>query len=491
MNLNRLTVLLHRWIGAVLCLLFAAWFFSGMVLMYVPFPSLGQADRLSHSTAVDASGIAVAPGQALQAANAATVSRLRLIDRDGQAVYVVHPEQGPVSVIGADDGQPVPPLPADAAQRIARNFSGSEISSIQGPLDYDQWVVSNDFDAYRPFYRVRLDDGQATELYITQTSGEVIQRTNRTQRGWNYLGAVVHWIYPTALRKNWAAWDQVVWWLSLAGIIGALLGAWLGIIRMRDALRFKGRGASPFRGWLRWHHILGLFAGVFVVTWIFSGWLSMDHGRLFLVPYPTAQLTHKVRGMTLEQAAEGITPTQLQALGRFREVELTAIGSTPLLIARQASGQQIHLVADQSAPASEQLSIELIGSALRSAWPEAEVQSIGWLEPADAYTQLRAGSQPASTVQIKLDDPAESWVHIDASSGEILSVIDRSRRTYRWLFNGLHSLDFPGLVNRRPLWDGVMLVLLTLGLVFSLTGVVIGLKRIKTTWKKSRSRQAA
>jgi len=29
------------------------------------------------------------------------------------------------------------------------------------------------------------------------------------------------------------------------------------------------------------HHILGLFAATFVLMWIFSGWLSMDHGLLF------------------------------------------------------------------------------------------------------------------------------------------------------------------------------------------------------------------
>jgi len=46
------------------------------------------------------------------------------------------------------------------------------------------------------------------------------------------------------------------------------------------------------------------------------------------------------------------------------------------------------------------------------------------------------------------------------------------------VFNGLHSLDFPGLVNRRPLWDVVMVLLLTLGFAFSVTAVVIALKRL-------------
>ena len=49
----------------------------------------------------------------------------------------------------------------------------------------------------------------------------------------------------------------------------------------RSIADFGRRVASPFRGWHAWHHILGLFTATFVLTWIFSGWLSMDHGLLF------------------------------------------------------------------------------------------------------------------------------------------------------------------------------------------------------------------
>src|SRR5262249_47343743 len=43
----------------------------------------------------------------------------------------------------------------------------------------------------------------------------------------------------------------------------------------------EGRLGSPYRGWHALHHVIGLIAMVFVLTWIISGWLSMDHGRLF------------------------------------------------------------------------------------------------------------------------------------------------------------------------------------------------------------------
>ena len=38
-------VLLHRWLGIAFCLLFAMWFGTGIVMHFVPFPSLTEAER--------------------------------------------------------------------------------------------------------------------------------------------------------------------------------------------------------------------------------------------------------------------------------------------------------------------------------------------------------------------------------------------------------------------------------------------------------------
>ena len=35
----------HRWLGVAVCLLFAMWFASGIVMLYVPFPRLTDAKR--------------------------------------------------------------------------------------------------------------------------------------------------------------------------------------------------------------------------------------------------------------------------------------------------------------------------------------------------------------------------------------------------------------------------------------------------------------
>ena len=49
---------------------------------------------------------------------------------------------------------------------------------------------------------------------------------------------------------------------------------------------------------------------------------------------------------------------------------------------------------------------------------------------------------------------------------------DDTRRLLRWLYQGLHSLDFPFLYFERPLWDIVVIVLSIGGTVVSATTLV-------------------
>jgi hypothetical protein len=48
----------------------------------------------------------------------------------------------------------------------------------------------------------------------------------------------------------------------------------------------------------------------------------------------------------------------------------------------------------------------------------------------------------------------------------------------RWLFNGLHSLDFRFWYDKRPLWDIGMIVLSLGALAASAIGLVFGFRRL-------------
>ena len=64
---RRFLLLFHRWSGIALGLLFTVWIGSGLVMLYVPFPTLTEAERLARLPPLVWDHVAVAPDEALRA----------------------------------------------------------------------------------------------------------------------------------------------------------------------------------------------------------------------------------------------------------------------------------------------------------------------------------------------------------------------------------------------------------------------------------------
>jgi hypothetical protein len=120
-------------------------------------------------------------------------------------------------------------------------------------------------------------------------------------------------------------------------------------------------------------------------------------------------------------------------------------------------------------------------SRLETALPDVHVTETALLTDYDSYYYSRNRQTPLPVVRVKLDDPAETWVYIDPAMSRILSQVHRMSRVERWLYNGLHSLDFAFWYNRRPLWDIGMIVLLLGGLATSSIGLFLGVRRLRRT----------
>jgi len=458
-----------------------AWFASGIILIYVPFPDLGKDERLQRAPEIPLELVQVDPSDALRTGFAeGIVDGFWLTAREQRPQYVIRGRAGHVAAVWADTGREASVPGTHIAKEIAEEFSGTPAGDVSGPFQIDQWTVHEKFEQHRPFYRVDLADAAGTHLYVSQRSGEVLQKTDRRERVWNYFGAIVHWIYPTFLRKNWVAWDQTVWWLSLVCIVVTLIGLWLGIDRMRLARKSRRGRLFLFHRWMRWHHMLGIFSGLFVLGWIFSGWLSMDHGRLLSVPVPQEQRIDHFRGKSLREASASISIPFLKSLGSAKELAIEAIAGEAYVVRYTSNDTTIISLAEGGLQGVKRLPADVMTKAVGEAWSEYQVQSVYEVDVADdLYTTLRSSRLPAGTFRFVLSDQDATWVHVHSDSGKIVSVMDKSRRLNRWLFNGLHSFDFPGLVDRRPFWDVVIVALLCLGLIFSVTGVAIGYSRLQ------------
>src|SRR6185503_3856166 len=110
------------------------------------------------------------------------------------------------------------------------------------------------------------------QVYVSESTGQVVQYTTSSSRLFAHLGAIPHWLYYTPLRKNGPLWSKVVIWVSGIATLAALMGLIVGLMMYSPSRRIS----IPYAGQKRLHHILGLFFGTVACTWAFSGMLSME-----------------------------------------------------------------------------------------------------------------------------------------------------------------------------------------------------------------------
>src|ERR1700675_3282626 len=412
---NRWLTWFHRWAGVVLCLLFAIWFASGVVLHFVSFPSLSRGDQHAGSEAIDLSQVFIDPSDAL--ARAPLANDLRLLSVAGRPVYITEQPKGAWLRIAGVTGEGLPLFSASVATTVAERFSRAPSVSVSGPMEYDQWIVHQRFDPYRPFYRVRLNDDARTDLYVSARPGEVLQRTRFSERAWNWSGAVIHWIYFTPLRKSYWAWNQVVWWVSLTALLSSAVGTWLGFLRFASNRAAGRKGLSPFRGWMRWHHVIGLFASVIVVTWMLSGWLSMDHGRLFSRGETTTTQTLQMRGMSVGAVTHAVTLVALREVAPASEITFNAVAGRPFITAYGPTGGDARILfLDQPpAPILASLPDSLLLSGVDHIWP-ARVQAASVPDTYDDVYRL-AESMPGSAAVFSVSGHPALRIYVDRYSG--------------------------------------------------------------------------
>jgi hypothetical protein len=93
-RLRKIAIVLHRWLGVFLCLLFAMWFLSGIVMMYWSYPEVGAPDRLERAPVLDASRIRVSPAEALASLHSARTPNQGTLETLAGRPYIDSPSAG-------------------------------------------------------------------------------------------------------------------------------------------------------------------------------------------------------------------------------------------------------------------------------------------------------------------------------------------------------------------------------------------------------------
>jgi hypothetical protein len=503
-----LLVIVHRWVGTALCLVFALWFASGIVMMYAGYPVIGEGAKLARTPSLDAAAMRLTAAEAYaQAGLEAHVEHVRLGMLLGRPMYFFVTDEGWVTV-GADDGALQPFVDPAAAGRIAREYLKAEAEPVYEGLHTspDQWTIYSSWAPYLPshdfhsFHRLVFDDG--TEVSVLSATGDVTQVTTRSDRVWGYLGAFIHWIYPTTFRTQHAeAWDRLIVWLSSFGTLVCVSGIVTGIWQFRWR-REPGVAGSPYRGWLKWHHWIGLIFGALAGTWVFSGLMSMDPFS-WATSADSPNGTHRevMAGGALDLAAFMGSPAAAGAVCRaqldVKEIRLVQLRSAPYYLCVETPHRTALVAAVDGGDAVGRFPEGLLLEAARDIMPGVPIAESTLLDGYDAYYYpgwedrlINDGAKRLPVLKVAFDDPERTLIYIDPHSGAPVGAYDASGRRLRWLYHGLHSLDFGWLYGSRPLWDLLVLAFMLGGVAMSVTGTWISWKWLKRNVRKPHPQQS-
>ena len=489
----------HRLLALPSCLFFGIWFLSGVVMMYARMPELTETGRLDRLPKLDLSTATSFPSKLSTSVQA---ERITVGMLNGRPVYRILPSTGRWFSVYADDGSSVGTLDANAAIQSAAEFSGKPVGALsfaERIADVDQWTVYPASRVFLPFQIVNGNDPQHTKYYVSAATGAVYLTTTLRGRFLAWCGAIPHWWYITALRSNNSLWHWVLIVASGWGVLMCIFGIAAGIMRYSPSKRYRFPGprysSVPHVGMKRWHYILGYGFGFITFTWILSGLFSMNPGSWSPGPDASRAEIHSFAGAPLSLSAFTTTPkkawSQLRQCLPLKEMELIMFNGEPYYIGRESVSNVRLLPAgiDASSCLSEMPLNQLVVASGRvgaHAPPVSPILSIDLLHTYDSYYYDRKFQKPLPVVRVRLSDTKGTWLYINPKTALIQARYTERSRWERWLYNGLHSLDFPFLIYRRPLWDFVVILLSIGGFTLSITGVVLTVRYFQKSFKRRR-----
>src|SRR5215470_12112775 len=431
---RKFLILTHRYLGIAVCLLFAMWFVSGIAMIFARgMPGLTPEVRFQHLPVMDTSAIKVSPAAAAQKAqlerspNRALL--LTVMDRPAYRCSV----GGSTTTVFADSGDVLESVGEAEAIKIASRFMnvpGTKLHYAGELLEPDQWTLED--RRVLPAHKITVDDPAHTVLYVSEETAEVALLTTRGSRAFAWFAAIPHWMYFAPLRQNGPVWRQVVLWTSGAATVLALIGIILGFTQC----------FTRYAGLMRWHYVTGVLFGVFCVTWVFSGLLSME---------PFFWASGGGTGNRIAQALRG----------------------GPLLVS-----------ADSSQSRGDLFSTESLMMRVKQSTPDVPIAESVLLSKYDSYYHPTERKPPLPVLRVKFADSDATWIYIDAYMSQVVTRFTRRERLQRWIYHGLHSLDFNFWYYQGRAWTTAMVFLNAGGAVLSVIGVILACKRVSRSIKR-------
>ena len=418
-------------------------------MMFVQYPSLSEEEKYHYMSPVDLGACCVPPD--LSNITQTQFNKFSIKTQPYGTQLTLHTENEQF-YFDAQTGKQIVDSTSSSrlayANQIADHVGAGPTVSL-GTVEINQWSLIPSVARHAPFDVFELNDKQAHQLYFSIETGELIQQVSFVERTWGWVGPVIHWIYPTIIRTHTQLWVQLIIWLSIISLFMVVLGAILGISRLRHRGNWR---KSPYRGRFLWHHYTSLFTGILMLTWLFSGLMSMYpwglmEGRSF------ADEIKNLRGSGLS-----FSPQVHSIFKEFDQRELPrntvelqgiAIAGHLNLLAVNSNGDRTLL--DRillEEPSSRRFpSASTLATDMR---PNHQVKSVELITEGDSYYYSHHKTRQFPVYRIIYEDGER--IYLDALSMDVAAVFDGGRKTARWLYLGLHRGDFFPSLNKTIVW---------------------------------------
>lgn len=232
MIIQRWAVRVHKWLALLVGIQIILWIAGGVVMSVLPLREVrGEHNMAEPAETVFDLGSIMTMAEAADVSGTGEVTGAQLLAwYDGRPVYLFDAASGAELLVDASDGAMLTPIDEATARAVAlADYAGdAQIASIEF-LAEPSW----EYRRPGPAWRVMIDDGEGTRLYVSSSTGMVTARRNDAWRFFDFFW-MLH-IMDYEEREDFNTWHLRVF--SIIALITVLAGSVLLVIKLGRNIR--------------------------------------------------------------------------------------------------------------------------------------------------------------------------------------------------------------------------------------------------------------
>lgn len=472
---------LHRYLGIILSLVIVLWCASGIIMMYQQYPTLTSDEEISSLPTLSFTNCCVNLNEIDLSYD---IDYVEIEMLSGSPVMRVSSYYDNYT-IDLIEGSFVNEVSNEETVDVVTTFLNNNNleyneSNITSEVIYsDQWTIFGTPISNPPYIKYKINNKEGTHLYISLITGQLAQVTDRRERIWATLGPVIHWIYPKIIRDNAKLWSNTIIVLTVLSAFLCFFGIYIAFKRIKLVSAIN---INRFKNINYIHHLSGLFIGFLMLSWIISGFLSINpFGILESRSFHQEYYLNSESGLNKENISTLIKSIKENDLPKNTvKIYLSKINNNPYALTISDDLERNRLNIETLEKFDLQIDdLKLVATSIKN---NINIENQGWLLNEDYFYYSHHNDRQFPVYKIEYSDG--EIIYLDYQTAKINLIVDHNRKMYRWLFSGLHRFDFFKDIRRRPIWDIIMLPIQISLLLFAFTGIILAIKSFRRIIKK-------